>query len=120
MIKQAPIICVILMLGALMTAPAFCQDIDQNVKTDENLRTFGGRVTSVDIGKSILEVSGPALNMTFAISPDTELHKDVFDIGLSDIGVGDYVVVGYVNDDKGPPKVLKVTVEYDAAADSED
>ena len=120
MVKQALIICVILMLGALTIVPAFCQDVDQDVKTDQNLRTFGGNVTSVDIGKSTLEVHGPALNMTFAISPDTELQKDVFGIKLSDIGVGDYVVVDYLRSDKGPSKVMKVMVEYDASAEKED
>lgn len=81
----------------------------------KDVSTFSGTVSSLDTDKSILTVEG-AITVAFPVSSDTKLRKDIFDIKFTDIKIGDYVVVGYYDDDNnlgnGPTKVLSVTVEY--------
>jgi len=104
---KARILFGILILGFLTSPLVYCQ----NYSGDEGGRTFEGRVTSVDTGRSVLVVNGIS-NITFPISLDTKISKGAYDIKLSDIAVGDYVKVGYIRGDNGPSKVLNVVVAY--------
>ena len=81
---------------------------------NENSRTFEGTVTAVDVTNSSLTVSGPT-KITFPISNDTKFTKDVNDIKLSDVKVGDYVSIDYQRApfaSRKPMKTMHVTVEY--------
>ena len=87
---------------------------------DPDLMVFEGKVSDVDLGRSLLTVDG-ASSAVFQISFDTKLVSEVNmysnDIRLSDINPGDYVTVEYLRgdvDSKEPDKVLKVSVEHGA------
>jgi hypothetical protein len=87
---------------------------------DPDLMVFEGKVSDVDLGRSLLTVDG-ASSAVFQISFDTKLVSEVNmysnDIRLSDINPGDYVSVEYLRggvDSKEPDKVLKVSVEHGA------
>ena len=101
----------ILMLAAIMVKTSYC---DYNYANEE-VRIFEGRVVAVDVNGSVLTVKGTD-TIDFPILSGTKLSKDVYDISLSDISVGDYVKVEYCRDPRGlsrvPSKVTKVTVEY--------
>lgn len=103
----------IFIIAMFLTTVSLCadwQDLD-----DENLRTFQGNVTAVDIGGSSITVQA-TISAVFPVSLDTLLKKDDIDIKLSDINVGDYVTIEYYHDgseNKIPVKVLSVTVEYE-------
>jgi len=92
---------------------SFCadwQDLD-----DENLRTFQGTVTAVDLAASTISAQA-TISAVFPISSDTSLKKNDIDIKLSDINIGDYVTIDYYHDGSGnmkPVKILSVTVEYE-------
>ena len=101
----------ILMLSAIMVKTSYC-DYDY---ANEELRISEGQVVAVDVNGSVLTVKGID-TIDFPISSDTKLAKDIYDIKLSDISVGNYVKVEYRRDPRGlsriPYKVIKVTVEY--------
>lgn len=101
----------ILIIAGLIGMVGICYSQDDMF--DENLRTFDGKVVSVDIGGSTLKVAGAAETVTFPISPDTKFDSDIFDIELSDLKTGNYVTVGYlVQPGKNTVKTLRVTVDY--------
>lgn len=83
---------------------------DQNYSEDD-LRIFDGKIAYLDAKKSIITVRS-ALTMTFNISKDTQLIDDIYDIELSDLKIGDYVTVEYVQGASGPEKVLSVSKDY--------
>jgi len=108
--KIALSVCVAMVL---LANAAFCgdwQDLD-----DENLRTFQGTVTAVDVKASTISVQA-TISGVFPISSDTSLIRNGMDITLSDISVGNYVTIDYYHDgseNMRPVKALSVTVEYE-------
>ncbi len=108
--EKAIIITVFIMLvsGAVMMPCG-----GDEIISDPDLRTFDGKVVGVNVGKSTLTVSGVA-EIIFPISLDTELRRDIYDIKLSDIKIGDYANVEYYrqgSESRVPTKVLRVTVQ---------
>ena len=100
----------ILVLGAVITAPCYCDYQD----SDSELRVFDGKVVDVNIGESLLTVKG-ITEIVFPISNDTKMIRDIYDIKLSDIDKGDYVTVEYYrrgDTSRVPLDVIKVTVGY--------
>jgi hypothetical protein len=102
---------VIILLTAILSlaAPSFGQD---KYVTDD-LRTFSGKVVSLDVGSSSLVVNN-GQNRDFPIASETAITKNGAGIRLSDIGIGDYVTIGYYKTDGAQDKVLTVRVEYPA------
>jgi hypothetical protein len=105
------IVAVLLCLAAFFADTAlYGNDGIEPGMMDQSLRVFDGKVVSVDLSAPSLTLEG-AIDMVFKISPDTVFRKDVYDIGLSDVKVGDYVSVQCRRTDS-EFKVLKVTVKY--------
>lgn len=102
-----------LVLTALFFLPGPCRA--QYEYDNEEMRTFDGQATNVDVINSTLTVSG-TMNITFPVSSDTKFTKDIYDIKLSDIKAGDYVSVSYIrypSSSRKPLKTLSVTIAYD-------
>ena len=102
----------LIILAAIMSS-ALCYGQNRYDDSDQELRTFDGRVVNVDTGKSVLTVKGIA-EIDFPITSDTSLRSDIYDIKLSDIDAGDYVTVQYYrsgSESRLPSKVLTVTVQ---------
>ncbi len=108
MIRKNITFFIVVLFVFLAVAPACCQYEEK----DDNLLVFDGKVVSVDVGKSLVTVTGTD-TIVFPVSRDTRLQKDVFDIKISDIQTGDYVNVGYYKDAEGALKCVSITVEYD-------
>ncbi len=112
MIRVMIVAAVMLVMGAMATAPSVC--VAQSA--DEDMRVLEGTVTAVDTANSTLTVQG-GTSITFPITADTELRYDIYDsyeIKLSDISVGDYVAVQYQRyglESRIPYKVQKVSVK---------
>lgn len=111
---MSKVIFIIFLLGIIAVAPSYCED----GMNDDDLRTFDGKVTAVDIGGQSITVKG-STEITFALSPDTKCQQYTNDIELKDINIGDYVTVQYYrsgDESRVASKVLKVTVEYKAGS----
>jgi len=98
---------IVICLAATCGIAFFCG----SVSGEDGVMVFEGKVVSVDRGKSVLTVAGTS-TMSFPIKGDTEIRKDIYDIELSDIAVGDYVNVEYSADKTGGIEVSAITVEY--------
>jgi len=83
---------------------------DQDYR-EEDLRIFDGKVVALDIQNGTITVKS-ALEKTFKISKNTQLIDDIYDIELSDLDLGDYVTVEYVEKEGAPIEVLTITKEY--------
>lgn len=84
----------------------------ERMMDDADLNTFDGSVVSVDRAHSTLTVDG-GVTRIFPVSSRTRITRDIYDIELSDVKVGDYVRVGYRKADDGSVDVLSVVVEYE-------
>lgn len=84
--------------------PAFCQD---------DFRTMvDGTVVSVEPRESRIVVR-TIEDMDFTVLPEAKIvNEDGFDIELSGVDVGSYVMVEYDDDDKGRHMAKAITVEY--------
>jgi len=82
----------------------FCQD---------DFRTMvDGTVVSVEPMESRIIVK-TIEDMEFIVLPDAEIiDEDGFDIELSGVNTGNYVMVEYYDDDKGRHMAKTVTIEY--------
>jgi hypothetical protein len=95
-----------LVISLFMAVTCYCED-DLG---DEDMRVFDGKVVAV--GNSSLTVKG-VVEINFPISLDTKFKKDIYDIKLSNVNVGDYVNVEYYRTGSAsrvPLRVTKVTV----------
>jgi hypothetical protein len=92
---------------------AACSGEDQ-LNSMDGLTTFDGNVIAVDAGNSTLTVKG-GTTAVFKISTGTRIVKDIYPIKLSDIGIGDYVSVGYNPGDDGSADAVTVNVRYGEA-----
>ena len=101
---------VLVMIAAIVltTAPLYSQgDSDSTA-----LKTIDGRVASVDpINSKIVVKTVETLN--FSVPPDARIiNKDGFDMKLSDIKSGNYVMIDYYNDKSGTNIASNIEVEY--------
>lgn len=101
----------VMILVSIISVAALGQSQAQYDYNNENLRTFDGAVMSVDIVNSQLIVKG-VTEMVFPISTQTKFTRDIYDIKLIDVKIGDYVTVNYSNNPDGSIKTLSVVVEY--------
>ena len=90
--------------------PGYGDDVDDAI--EGKLLTAEGAVTAVDMSKQTITIQGIE-EMTFSVTPDTQLTKDAGDIELSDISKGNYAEVGYHDDPSGAHVANSIFVKYD-------
>lgn len=104
-----------LIIAIVMTAAvaqfSFC---DMEYSPDE-LMTSEGKVTAIDVSSSRITVMNGSAKTFIVPSGASISRSDGAEGGLSDISVGDYVVIGYVAKEGSPDKVLTVRVKYQKA-----
>ena len=103
------IILIAILLSALImiTDTAYSQG-DSPAST----RTVDGRVVSVSVPNSQIVVKTNE-DLTFSVPSNAKItNKDGFDIQLSDINAGNYVMVEYYGDASGNRIIKSINVEY--------
>ncbi len=101
------VISLLMIIGVVMSSPSYCQyDAEE-----PELKTIGGTVSSISVAKSVIVIQA-GNTFTFSVSPQATITRDIYDIKLSDINVGDYVTVEYYDDASGSHIATGISVEY--------
>jgi len=110
---KVALVCLTAIGVAGMALPVFAQ-----VAAEEKAISVSGEVVSVDLGKSQVvvkqlkdAVTSTYENTTFEVAPETKVTKADTTLQLSDLKVGDKVIVKYTTDVSGKQKVESITVE---------
>ena len=92
------------LLAIAGAAPCYCQNVEEMGRMEE----IDGTVTSVDWVGSILVVN----DVRLSVPDEAHLYKSNDTITLSDIEIGDQVVVKYIDKPTGDDLVISATVQY--------
>ena len=95
---------VLLLAMMLSVSQVYCQD--------DATKTIGGNVVSVDPQASVIVVKTSEV-FTFLVASDAQItNQDGLDIELSDVKIGNYVMVGYYDKHSGAHIAKSINVEY--------
>ncbi len=84
----------------------------QNDSIVDDIKTIDGDVVSVNIQNSQIVVKASEV-MTFSVPSSAQIvNTDGFGIQLSDVSVGNYVTVDYIDDKSGLHVMKGMEVEY--------
>lgn len=79
---------------------------------DENVRTIDGRVLSVDAQGSTVVVKSVE-TLAFSVPSDaTIINSEGYDMELSSVSPGNYVMIDYYDDRSGRHIIKNMEVEY--------
>lgn len=92
----------------MFVALAVCFSLAEETVAPKDTMTMRGIVGSVDWVGSLLVVDA----VQFSVTDKTQAYKGNSKIWVSEINVGDPVVVNYYKDDNGTLKAVRITVEY--------
>lgn len=97
----AIIFAVVLILSASGTCR--CDDSSQS------LRTFRGQIAEIDWVDSLLTCQGGD-EMTFYVSSGMKIRYGTDTVSFEDLEQEDYVLIRYIDDPTGTPKVVSISV----------
>jgi len=108
--KMTLSVCVAVLIVFALSVAVHCQS-DSLVGS---VKTIDGHVISVDIQNSQIVVNS-FQEMTFVVPASANItDADGFGIQLSDVNVGGYVTVGYIDDQSGKHMMKSMEVEYNS------